>query len=192
MKQILFIIGSTRKHSFNRQLAQQTAAYLEGKADVQWLDFSDVPFLNQDDEFPAPPAVAAARKAVQAADGLWIFAPEYNYSYPGYLKNLIDWLSRPLDASNMAAGTAAKGKKVTVSGVSGKSAAQGSRTKLAELLNFIGMNVYGGLGEGFSLTVSDYKTDDLTLPPDDLARLHQQADAFLQFLDDAAPAAPTA
>ena len=36
-----------------------------------------------------PAAVAAARKAVVEADGVWIFSPEYNYSYPGVLKNLL-------------------------------------------------------------------------------------------------------
>ena len=31
-----------------------------------------------------------------AADGVWLFTPEYNYSIPGTVKNILDWLSRPL------------------------------------------------------------------------------------------------
>lgn len=50
--------------------------------------------MNEDIEFPAPEAVKRVREAVKAADGLWFFTPEYNHSYPGVLKNLIDWLSR--------------------------------------------------------------------------------------------------
>ena len=42
------------------------------------------------------PAVAAAREAVLAADAIWIFSPVYNFSIPGTVKNLLDWLSRAL------------------------------------------------------------------------------------------------
>ena len=90
---LLFIVGSLRKDSFNLQLAQAAAKYLEGKAEVEFLDYKNVQFFNQDIEFPAPPEVAAIREAVNAADGLWIFSPEYNHYFPGVLKNLLDWLS---------------------------------------------------------------------------------------------------
>jgi NAD(P)H-dependent FMN reductase len=182
MKRILFIVGSTREKSFNRQLSTVAAQMLHGKAEVAWLDYSDVPFLNQDKEFPAPHAVEALRKTVAEADGLWIVTPEYNSSYPGYLKNMLDWLSRPFRPNDYAGGTAARGKKVTISGVSGKSAAAGSRGKLLELLNFIGMNVCGAEGEGFSLEKEEWVTDVLTLSEEDQARLQAQADRFLAFL----------
>ena len=48
MKKILFIVGSTRKNSFNLQLAKEVQQMLEAKAEVTYLDSSDVPFFNQD------------------------------------------------------------------------------------------------------------------------------------------------
>ena len=100
MKKILFIIGSLRKESFNKKLAKEVEEMLDGRATVEYLDYSDVPLMNQDIEFPAPEAVKRVREKVAKADALWIFTPEYNYSYPGHLKNLIDWLSRPLVAGD--------------------------------------------------------------------------------------------
>jgi hypothetical protein len=61
MTNILFVIGSTRKNSFNRQLANITekliAKYASNNCSqiqVSYLDFNDVPFFNQDTEFPPP------------------------------------------------------------------------------------------------------------------------------------------
>ena len=138
-KKILFIIGSLRKKSFNRQLAAKCREILEksGNVEITELDFSDVPFMNQDVEMNLPTAVSRVRTEVAAADGIWIFTPEYNYAIPGVLKNLLDWLSRPLVPGDFASGTAAAGKKVTMSGVGGKNATQNVRADLKKLLDFI-------------------------------------------------------
>ena len=98
MKKILFIIGSLRKESFNRQLALEAEKMIGTQAKVTYLDYSDVPLINQDIEFPEPEAVGRLRATVKEADGIWVFTPEYNFSYPGHVKNLFDWLSRPLVA----------------------------------------------------------------------------------------------
>ena len=95
MKKVLLIVGSLRKESFNLQLAQLAAEMLKDKTQVSILHYADLPFMNPDIEFPTPESVARVRQEVLAADGIWIFSPEYNYQIPGVLKNLLDWLSRP-------------------------------------------------------------------------------------------------
>ena len=88
MKKILFIIGSLRKESFNKKLAKEVEEMLDGRATVEYLDYSDVPLMNQDFEFPAPEAVKRVRERVAEADALWIFSPEYNYTIYSQLSSL--------------------------------------------------------------------------------------------------------
>lgn len=181
-KKVLFVVGSSREKSFNMQLAKIAEKYLEGKAEVSFLSYGDVPFMNQDAEFPAPKAVARVRKAVMEADGVWFFNPEYNYSYPGVVKNLVDWLSRPLVEGDFSSGTAILKKKVTLSGVSGASAAKGSREKLDELLHKVRADVYPGSETGVALDRSAFMSNVLTLSDKSRNELESQADAFLTFL----------
>ena len=70
MKKILFIIGSLRAKSFNRQVANVAKEMIGSRVEVQELDYSDLPLLNQDIEQPEPVVVARIRKAVAEADGL--------------------------------------------------------------------------------------------------------------------------
>ena len=75
MPRILMIVGSLREHSFNRQLAREVERIIGDRAEVSYLDWHDVPFMDQDIEWPTPEPVAAARAAVLSADGLWFFSP---------------------------------------------------------------------------------------------------------------------
>lgn len=191
MTNILFVIGSTRKNSFNRQLANITEKLIAKYASnncaqiqVNYLQFDNLPFFNQDIEFPTPEAVAKIRDEFSKANGIWIFTPEYNQSYPGYLKNLIDWLSRPLKKNDFSSGTAIQNKKVTISGVSGKSAAGNSRKKLSELLTYVGADLFFGEGTGFALNGHSFATDTLSLTDEDLEKLHSQVVDFLSYVKD--------
>ena len=186
---ILFIIGSTRKNSFNRQLSEIVEKIiLENddikpyKVEVEYLDFSAVPFFNQDYEFSTPDSVKNVRKMVSEAAGLWIFTPEYNHSYPGYLKNLIDWLSRPLVKNDFSAGTTAYGKKVTISSAGGRAAGINSTNKLRELLDFVGMHLYSDVLTGISIDQKSFATDILSISDKDMYRLEKQAKGFIEFV----------
>ena len=116
-KKVLFIVGSLRQSSFNHQMALEAEKALDGKAEVDYLDYSAVPLFSQDLEIPTHPAVTAVREAVLDADAIWIFSPVYNFSIPGTVKNLLDWLSRALDLSDTRGTSALQDKLVTVSSV---------------------------------------------------------------------------
>ena len=183
MKNILFVIGSTRANSFNRQLANKVEEMLEKKANVTYLDFKELPFFNQDTEFPTPDAVERVRNMVESSDGIWFFCPEYNRSYPGYLKNLIDWLSRTKVLNDLSSGTSIKGKKVTICGASGESAAKYAREKLKDLLDYIEADVYSNDGTGIALSKDEFISDKIALGPGDIVKLKVHMEGFLFYID---------
>ena len=182
MKNILFIIGSFRKDSFNRQLAQEAEQYLAGQAKITYLDYTKVPFINQDIEFPTPIEVVKLRETVAQADGIWIFTPEYNFSYPGHVKNLLDWLSRPVVPNDYATPTIINGKKVTMSGAGGQMATGKCREKLAELLTFIKADVMTTPQTGITLNAEAWTEGRMILTDEQRSALKEQVDAFVKYL----------
>ena len=183
MKNIVFIVGSLRKQSFNRQLAALAEKMLSDQFNIQYLEFEDVPLMNQDLEASVPAPVARVRKEILAADGIWIFTPEYNFSYPGLLKNLLDWLSRPMDMSNFTNPSAVVGKKVTVSGAGGNNKTASCRAKLNELLEFIKMQVMTEAQTGIALGVEAWTKGEFNLTDEQVALLKAQAEKFAAFVN---------
>lgn len=181
MKKILFIVGSNRTQSFNLQIARCAEQLLKDKAEVSYLDYHDVPFINQDEEFPTPTAVADVRKAIAEADGLWVFSPEYNCSYPGIVKNLFDWLSRPTVAGDYTTTTIA-GRKVTVSGIGGKFSTTKMQEKLVELLDFIGAKVMKEYAAALMVNDEAWVSNVLDISDEQQKALAAQAEAFLKFI----------
>jgi chromate reductase len=93
---MLALSGSQRKGSFNAALLR--CAQEEAPADVaiEIYDYSDIPLYNGDVEAGAYPAAATRLKErIAKADAILFAVPEYNYSFPGVLKNMVDWCSRP-------------------------------------------------------------------------------------------------
>ncbi len=183
MKRILFIVGSLRENSLNRQLSHVIAEKLAGWARLTWLSYQDIPYMNQDREFPVPQEIKRIREAVRQADGIWIVTPEYNHSYPGLLKNLLDWLSRSVTEGDPEGRSAIVGKKVTISSAAGRSAGSFSREKLTELLKYIGADLMKESQTGVSLSREAYMTDRLLLDVETEAALDRQAEMFIKFLE---------
>ena len=180
MKRILFVLGSLRENSFNGRLMREAERALEGKALVDHATIADLPELNQDAEFPAPAAIVREREKVEAADGIWIFTPEYNGQIPGALKNYFDWMSRPTEYMNFVAGCIMKDKRASVSSAAGRSAGAGVRAKMLEMLPYLKVEVVSN--EGFSVAPEAFGTDAWDITDDAKAVLSAQADKLLESL----------
>jgi len=90
--------ASHRAESYNRKLAKLAAAEAAKLgAEVDFAEYSefDMPIYNDSGTLEgAPKSVRSFGDRAAKADGIIISSPEYNWSYPGSIKNIIDWTSR--------------------------------------------------------------------------------------------------
>ena len=107
------IVGSDRKESINRKLAQALAKLGADAFDITFIKIGDLPMYNQDHENPVPDVVARFKSEVEAAQALLFVTPEHNRSIPALLKNAIDWGTRPWGKSSWP------GKPAAIIGTSG-------------------------------------------------------------------------
>jgi chromate reductase len=177
---ILAIVGSLRKNSYNRQLALAAKELIGEQADFELLEYQDIPLMNQDIEYPAPEAVKRVRDAVKSADGIWFFTPEYNHFFPGVLKNLIDWLSRPISKQERQV---LSGKPTAISGISpamaGTSLAQ---DHLVTLISFLNMDVMNAPRLTIPNAMQQVDNQGKLALKESYPYLEKQADAFIRFI----------
>lgn len=91
---IVAIVGSLRKDSYNKKIAEFIRERFKEKIDVELVLLHDLPIFNQDIEKDPPQEVKDFKSKIKGADGVLFVTPEYNHSIPGVLKNAIDWCSR--------------------------------------------------------------------------------------------------
>jgi chromate reductase, NAD(P)H dehydrogenase (quinone) len=96
---VAVIVGSNRRESINRKLAQALAKLGTGKFDANFVRIDDLPMYNQDNEGNLPPEVVRFKDQIAKSDGVLIVTPEHNRSMPTVLKNAIDWGARPYGKS---------------------------------------------------------------------------------------------
>lgn len=93
---ILGFAGSLRTDSYNKRLLEAAQQLLPEDARLEIFNLDQIPLYNQDIEVEGlPESVKGFKSRIDEADALLIATPEYNHSYPGVLKNAIDWASRP-------------------------------------------------------------------------------------------------
>ncbi len=160
---LLGVSGSLRSASYNRQLLRAAAALLPPEAEfVEYDELKALPPFDEDDEAAPGPVVERWRQAIEGADAVLFATPEYNASVPGWLKNAVDWASRPFSD------TVLRNKPVAVIGAStGMFGAVWAQAELRKVLGTAGARVldrelpvpaadeafdtYGGLVAGDSM-----------------------------------------
>jgi len=93
--QIAVVVGSLRKDSFNRKLADAIVKLAPPEFSFKQVQISDLPLYNQDDDANQAESVKRLKNEIKSAQGILFVTPEYNRSIPGVLKNAIDNASRP-------------------------------------------------------------------------------------------------
>lgn len=102
MIHIAVIVGSLRRDSLNRKLANVLARLAPADFSFTQLQIGDLPLYNQDDDASPAAPVQRLKSEIAAAQGLLFVTAEYNRSIPGVLKNAIDHASRPYGQSAWA------------------------------------------------------------------------------------------
>ena len=137
---LLAFSGSLREGSYNQKLVNHAAELaIEAGAEVTSIRLSDyaLPLYDQAveaDEFPE--AAAELKRLFASHDGFLIASPEHNGSISAMLKNVIDWVSRPVDDEAPLALTGFRGKTVGV--MSASISPFGGLRSLAHLRQILG------------------------------------------------------
>ncbi|HXH01379.1 MAG TPA: NADPH-dependent FMN reductase [Xanthomonadaceae bacterium] len=135
---IAVVVGSLRRESFNRQLANALCRLGPPEFTFSQVHIDDLPLYNQDDDAAPAECVQRLKSEITAANGLLFVTPEYNRSIPGVLKNALDHASRPYGQSAWA------GKPAGVIGVSvGAAGTALAQQHLRNILAYLDMPTLG-------------------------------------------------
>src|SRR5260370_38612486 len=99
LPKIAVIVGSNRRESINRKLAQALVRLAGDKFEAKFARIDDLPMFNQDLETNLPSEVVRYKNDVAGADDILIVTPKHARSIPAVLKNALDWGTRPCATS---------------------------------------------------------------------------------------------
>lgn len=101
MVKIAVLVGSLRKESFSKKVAQNVVNLFPADYELKFISIDQLPLYNQDydDHGKLPEAYREFRGQLKQSDAVLFVTPEYNRSVPGVLKNAIDVGSRPVAES---------------------------------------------------------------------------------------------
>lgn len=98
-KKIAVLVGSLRKESFNRKIANELEKLSSDNLDLEIVEIGNLPLYNEDLDRNPPQEWTDFRSKIKSADGILVVSPEYNRTIPGALKNAVDVGSRPYGSS---------------------------------------------------------------------------------------------
>jgi chromate reductase len=137
MKNVAVLLGSLSENSINKTLTRAIEKLARDRLRFDYLDIGGLPFYNNDLWDTPPVAVTDLKHRVEAADAVLIVMPEFNRSFPGVIKNALDWASRPYGQNSWT------GKPLAIAGASpggiGTAAGQSQLRAVLPVLGFVVM-----------------------------------------------------
>ena len=100
-KKVSILVGSLRKGSFARKVAQNVIPMFPEGYDAQIVEIGHLPLYNFDyddpaeTDFPTPESYTAFRETIKASAGVLFVTSENNRTVPACLKNAVDIGSKP-------------------------------------------------------------------------------------------------
>lgn len=170
---LVFLIGSQKEASLNKKLAKEVEKEFEDYEIVEYYP-NDFKMFNEDIEHPEEAWIKKIRSDIRKANGVVIASPEYNYSVPGTVKNMIDWLSRPDDEGKFLIG----GKKIAIVGVTpGLDATRLAQKELMSILYQLGAKIEA------ANTISIPFADEEKFINDNKDKIKKFSEKFKEFLN---------
>ena len=169
---IALVVGSLRRESLNRKLAQGLVKLAPSDFAFKELQIDDLPLYNQDDDANQALQVKRLKSEIAAAKGILFVTPEYNRSIPGVLKNALDHASRPYGQNAWA------GKPAGVIGISpGAIGTALAQQHLRNILAYLDMPTLGQ-PEAFIQAKDDLFAPDGAIGPDSRKFLQEWMDRY--------------
>ena len=138
MKTIGVIVGSLRRESINRKLAEAIAKLTSSSFRLHFVEIGDLPLYNDALWLQPPESVLRAKHDIEACDALLFVTPEYNLSFTPAIKNVVDWGTRPWGKNSWA------GKPAGLIGASpGAIGSAVGQNALKSLLTVVGLILMG-------------------------------------------------
>ena len=131
---VAVIIGSLRKASYNRRIAQALVELAPARLKLEIVEIAQLPLYSQDYDEANPAEYAPFRQRIARAAAVLFVTPEHNRSMPAALKNALDVASRPW-GQNKWAGKPAGVVSASIAAIGGF----GANHHLRQSLTFLDM-----------------------------------------------------
>jgi chromate reductase len=167
MVKVAVVVGSLRRESINRKLANALTRLEAPGCSFHFVELGDLPHYNED-LWPNPPAAVKRLKAdIEAADAVLFVTPEYNRAIPGLVKDVIDWACRPRGQNSWA------GKPAAIIGATGgKIGTAVAQSQLRSILLVLDLAVMGQ-PEAYIQVTPGLIADDFTVTDESVRKFLQ-------------------
>lgn len=178
MAKVGIIVGSLRKNSFSKQIAENVARLFPEGYETQFIEIGHLPLFNQDfeGELGTPKEYTEFRQTIKALDAVLFVTPEYNRSIPAVLKNALDVGSRPYGESVWDSKPAA-----IISQSPGAIGGFGANHHLRQVLTFLNMPLLQQ-PEAYIGSVHELLDENSILKPDTKEYLRNFVHAFVELI----------